>query len=124
MTHDHSRTGDSDPRVELAAALGTAGLNVDAANAAAQAAKLSATPDDDELDTEVQRIVGAAKPEHFVEGHAGQRGAFLREYRKQLLKEREAQAATGTSELDRRLEGGSGVISDARELDSRLGHTS
>lgn len=64
--------------------------------AAAQMARLTATPTEQQIEAEVQRLVGVASPEDFVAGHQGRSRAFLRQYKEALLKEREVQAASGT----------------------------
>lgn len=112
MTDDHSRRG------ELATKLCESGLTDEAAGTAAQLAKLSADPTGEEIDAEVQRILAAAKPEDFVADHQGQKSAFFRQYKADLVKEREAEGSRMPM-LDERLAQGSG--SATVELDRRLG---
>jgi hypothetical protein len=120
MTDDHSRAGASDPRAQIAVALTTQfGLTPEAAATAAAIARLTAAPTEQEIEAEVQRLHGDAKLEDFQEGHAGAQAAFLRQYKANLLREREQETKSGTTALDERMAGGAGA--DAAELDRRLG---
>lgn len=108
----------SDPRIQLVALATAAGLTTEAATIAAQLAKLTAEPTDQDLEAEVQRILSEATPSDFVDGHVAQQGAFLRALKVKILAERQTEGPR-TPLLDERLTQGAG--SAAAELDKRLG---